>query len=369
MKRGERNLNRLDYFEDIKFSTSKGSADDKMLLKVDVTEKPTGELSFGGGYSSEENVFGVASIVQRNLFGSGKYLSLKAELGSQTTSFVLSLTEPWMFDIPLSVGINLYNWDRSYDDYDADTKGGGLSASYPIFDYARMFISYALDHSDISNFDIDVSDSIYDLEGKNVTSSVTTGLNYDSRDKAFNATKGSDHSISFQYAGLGGNIGFGKFELETGWYFPLFWEVIGFIHGKSGFVWRNTDKDLPDYERFYLGGINSLRGFQWDDLSPKEINRFGYESSVGGNKFVQFNFECVFPIIKNTGFKGVVFYDTGDVYNEGENIKMDDLRESIGFGFRWYSPMGPLRLEYGHILNPEEDEDNGRWEFTMGSAF
>lgn len=369
LKRGERNLNRLDYFEDIKFSTSKGSADDKMLLKVDVTEKPTGELSFGGGYSSEESVFAIASIVQRNLFGRGQYLSLKAELGSQTTSFILSLTEPWLFDIPLSAGFNIYNWGRSYDDYDADTKGGGISASYPIFDYTRVFFSYALDFSDISNFDIDVSDSILELEGSNVTSSITTGLRYDSRDKTFNATRGADHSISFQYAGLGGNVGFGKLELETGWYFPLFWEVVGFAHAKSGFVWRNAGGDLPDYERFYLGGINSLRGFEWDDLSPKEINRFGFESEVGGNKFVQFNFECVFPIIKDTGFMGVVFFDTGDVYNEGENIKMGNLRESIGFGLRWYSPMGPLRLEYGHILDPKEDEDNGRWEFTMGSAF
>jgi len=369
LKRGERNLNRLDYFEDIKFSTSKGSANDKMLLKVDVTEKQTGELSFGGGYSSQESVFAIASIVQRNLFGQGRFLSFKTEMGSQTTSFILSLTEPWMFDIPLSAGINLYNWDRSYDTYDSDTKGGGFTLSYPVFDYTRAFFSYALDESDISNFDFDVSDSMYDLKGKNVTSSATTGIRYDSRDKAFNATQGGNHSITFQYAGLGGSVGFGKVELESGLYYPLFWKFVGFFHAKTGFVWRNSGGDLPDYERFYLGGINSLRGFEWDDLSPKEINRFGYESEIGGNKFVQFNIECLFPLIKDSGFMGLIFYDTGDVYKEGENIQMDNLRESVGFGFRWYSPMGPLRLEYGKILNPEEDESNGRWEFTMGSAF
>jgi outer membrane protein insertion porin family len=369
LKRAERNLNRLDYFEDIKFSTSKGSADDKMLLKVDVTEKPTGELSFGGGYSSQESVFAVASITQRNLFGRGQLLSLKAELGARTTSFILNFTEPWLFDIPLSAGINLYNWDRSYDDYDTATKGGGLSISYPVFDYTRVFCSYALDVSEISNFDIDVSDSIFELEGTNVTSSVTTGLRYDSRDKAFNATRGGDHSISFQYAGLGGTVGFGKLELETGWYYPLFWKFVGFLHAKTGVIWKNHGRDLPDYERFYLGGINSLRGFEWDDLSPTEINRFGFVSEVGGNKFVQFNVECLFPLIKNTGFMGVIFFDTGDVYKEGENIQMGNLRKSVGLGVRWYSPMGPLRFEYGHILGPKEGENDGRWEFTMGSAF
>ena len=370
LKRGVRNLKRLEFFEDVKVDTHKGSSDDKMVLKVNVKEKPTGSFSFGGGYSNVENVFVIGSVSQKNLFGRGQILSVKAEVGSRTTSYILDFTEPWLYDIPLEAGCNLYNWNRDYDSYDTDTKGGGFHLSYPIYDFTWVFGSYALDISDLSNFDYDVSDSTIELEGKNVSSSITTGLHYDSRDKTFNPTEGAEHTVSLQYAGLGGTIGFTKVRVETGWYFPLFWEFTGFLHGKTGFVWRNSGGDLPDYNKFFLGGINSLRGFDWEDLAPTEINRYGYEAHLGGNKFVQFNVECIFPVLKNAGLVGLVFFDTGDVYGEGESIKMSHLRESVGFGVRWFSPMGPIRLENGFILNPKEGErGGGHWEFTMGSAF
>ncbi|MCK4469292.1 MAG: outer membrane protein assembly factor BamA, partial [Desulfobacterales bacterium] len=132
LKRGVRNLYRLDYFEDIKINTSKGSSDDRMVLNVDVTEKPTGMLSFGGGYSNVENFFAMAAISQRNLFGRGQILQLKAQLGGKTTRYTLSFTEPWLFDIPLSAGIDLYDWQMNYDTYDKDSRGIGFRFSYPV---------------------------------------------------------------------------------------------------------------------------------------------------------------------------------------------------------------------------------------------
>ena len=366
LKRSIRNLHRLDYFEDIRVNSMPGSSDDQAVLRIDVTEKPTGTFSFGGGYSSVENLFAMASISQRNLFGRGQTLQVKAELGSTTSRYTLSFTEPWLFDIPLSAGFDLYNWERDYDTYDKDSQGGAVRFGYPVFDFTRLYLSYRYDIGDITNISEDASDLVWDMEGTNVTSSVATTLRYDSRDRVFNPTEGADHRVSVEYAGLGGDIAFTKYIGELGQYIPLFWGTVGFLHGKSGFVDESSGGKLPDYERFYLGGMNSMRGFDWRDISAYDEEG----KQIGGDKFVQFNAEYLIPLIKEAGVVGVLFYDTGNVFNTGENIDFNNLRESAGYGFRWYSPMGPIRIENGYILNPEEGEStSGRWEFTMGGAF
>ena len=366
LKRSVRNLYRLDYFEDIKVNTTKGSADDQMILKIDVTEKPTGTLSFGAGYSSQEAIFGTVSVSQRNLLGRGQTLGLQAQFGARSTLYNLSFTEPWLFDIPLEAGVNLYNWATDYDTYDRKSLGGGFNLSYPLYDYLRASFKYNYDDANITNISEDAAKSIKDLEGVNITSSVTVGLTYDSRNRRFNPTEGSKHAISVKYAGLGGNVGFTKFVAETGWYKPLFWDTVGFLHGKTGFVTRNSGGVLPDYERFYLGGINSVRGYGYQGIYVLDADG----NKIGGNKFVQFNAEYIFPLVKKQGVVGLILFDAGNVYNEGENLDLSTLRYSAGFGFRWYSPIGPIRVEYGQKLNPTEEEGSGgRWEFSMGTAF
>lgn len=369
LKRGVRNLNRLDYFEDVKVNTLKGSSDDKMVLKIEVTEKPTGAFSFGAGYSSLEDFFVTASITERNLFGRGQTLKLNGEVGGKTTQFNLSFTEPWLFDIPLSATVNVYNVSRDYDSYTRDTVGGGVGLGYLIFDYTRLSGSYVYEESDYQDIDEEASEYVKQLEGQNTTSKVIGKLSYDSRDKAINASEGSDHSLTAIYAGgpLRGDIGFSKYLAETGWYFPLFWGTVGFLHGETGYVRQNGDQLLPEEERFFLGGINTLRGFEWKDVSPEDPET-GYK--YGGNKFVQFNVEFIYPLFKKAGLNGVLFYDTGNAFDNGEGIDFGNLRKSAGFGFRWQSPIGPIRIERGYILDPKEDENGGgRWEFTMGSAF
>jgi outer membrane protein insertion porin family len=365
LQRGLRNLRRLDFFEDIKVNTRRGSAADKMLLDIEVTEKPTGTFSFGGGFSSTEGVFGMASISQRNLFGLGQILRLRAEVGGITTRFTLSFTEPWLFDIPLSAGFDIYNWERDYDTYDKDSTGGAVRFGYPVFDFTRAFLSYRYDLSEVTDVDADAAREIRELEGELATSSLTASLRYDSRDRAFNPTEGGNHSVSVEYAGLGGDIAFTKVLAETGQYIPLFWETVGFLHAEGGWVTENSGGILPDYEKFYLGGINSLRGFDWRDVSLEDEDG----AEIGGFKYIQFNAEFIFPLIKDAGLVGLLFYDTGNVFDDDEEIKFEQLRESAGFGFRWYSPMGPIRIEYGFVLDREEDEESGRWEFSMGSSF
>jgi len=365
LKRSIRNLHRLDYFEDVRVNTSKGSSDDQMILKIGLTEKPTGTFSFGGGYSSTENLFAMASITQRNFFGLGQVLQLKAEIGGSSTRFTTSFTEPWLFDIPLSAGFDLYNWNRDYDTYDKDSLGGAVRFGYPVFDYTRLYLTYRYDVGDIKNITEDAAKEVKELEGENITSSIAATLRYDSRDKVFSPTEGGSHSFSIEYAGIGGDIAFTKYTGELGQYFPLFWGTVGFLHAKGGYVRENSGGILPDYEKFYMGGINSLRGFDWRDISLRDED----DIRVGGYKYVQFNVEYLFPLIKEAGITGVLFFDTGNVFGKSEDIQWDELRESAGAGIRWYSPMGPIRIEYGFILDRLENEDNGRWEFAMGNTF
>ncbi len=372
LKRSVRNLYRLDYFQDIKVNTIKGSSEDKMVLKLDVAEKPTGSFSFGGGYSSVENVFATGSISQKNLFGRGHILDVSGKWGDVTKMYSLGFTEPWLFDIPLSASIRLYDWEYEYDAYDKKSGGVSFRLGYPVFDYTRGYISFLYDKADIEIIEEEetpqsIIDLVEDVGAENIiTKSITAELRYDSRNRVFNATNGSDHSIIVEYAGFKGDIGFTKYTVNAGWYIPLFKDLTGFVHAKGGYVRENSNGKLPDYEGFFLGGMNSLRGFDWEDLAPKDEDG----NEISGDKFVQFNIELLIPLFKEAGIVGVIFFDTGDVYDTDEDVDLGELRESAGFGFRWFSPVGPIRIEYGYILDPVVDQgEGGQWEFTMGGAF
>jgi outer membrane protein insertion porin family len=373
LKRSVRNLHRLDYFKDVKVNTAKGSADDKMLLSIDVEEHSTGAFTFGGGYSNTEKVFVMASISQRNLFGRGQILDLRANWGDETRRYSINFTEPWLFDIPLSAGFKIYNWASDFDAYEKKSLGGGLRLGYPIFDFTRLSVAFARDVSEIEITDAEtLPQSILELVtefGENediITNTLTTSLSYDSRNRLFGTTEGQDHRLTVEYAGFGGDIQYVKSVAELGWFVPLAEELTGFMHAKGGYGREGSKGIWPDYERFFLGGINSLRGFDEDDLSPKDANG----NEIGGDKFIQFNFELIFPLLRDAGLDGVLFIDTGDVYDDDEEVELDNLRASGGFEFRWNSPIGPIRLAYGYILDPEpEDRNRRQWEFSLGAAF
>jgi outer membrane protein insertion porin family len=195
-------------------------------------------------------------------------------------------------------------------------------------------------------------------------------LSYDSRDRLFNTTQGQDHSLTYTYAGLGGNVGFQKVVGKLGWYIPVYKGLVTFLHGESGYVHGISGYTLPDYEKFYLGGMNSIRGFDYQDINIKGVNSQGEPTEEGGESYVQFNAELTYPLFKDLGIVGVVFYDTGNVFGPGDPIDFGDLRKAAGFGLRWYSPIGPIRVEGGHILDPREGESSGiNWAFSMGGAF
>ena len=366
LKSSIRNLYRLEFFEDIKVNTAAGSAEGKKTLKIEVAEKSTGAFQFGAGFGNVEDFFGVASISERNLFGRGQKLAFEGKLGAQTQKFTLSFTEPWLFDIPLSARIEAYNWEYSFDTYDKDSVGANLRFSYPIFNYTRGSVGYDYYIADVGSIADDAAESIRELEGENVKSAVKGALSYDSRNSTFSPTGGTLTSFSVEYAGVGGDIGFIKYLGETAWYHNPILDFIGVFHFKGGYVTQGAGLLLPDYEKFYIGGIDTMRGFDRDDLSPRDANG----DPVGGDKMVVFNFEIRYPIGKETGALVAAFFDTGDVYGDDEKLNLGDLRQSAGLGIKWFSPMGPINLYYGWILDPQPtDSGTGGWEFSMATSF
>lgn len=377
LKRSIRNLYRLDYFKDIKVDTVKGSAEDKMVLKIDVEEKSTGQFSFGGGYSNTEGVFIMGSVSQRNLFGRGQILDLRGELGGTTTRFTLSFTEPWLFDIPLTAGARIFNWAKEYDAYDRDSRGGSIWFGYPIFKDMRINLTFSHDLAKLNITDPDATpksiQDLVDIFGNSniITNSIATTLRYDTRDRIFSPTEGSNHLLTVEYAGLGGDIGFTKYIGQLAHYFPLFWDFVFNPRVKAGYVYENSGFVLPDYEKFFLGGINSLRGYKEDEIQPQDSEG----NKIGGDKMAFANFNLIHPIAPAAGLDGVIFYDIGAVVDsealdpEQRDINGDTLRQSVGLEVRWNSPMGPIRLAYGWKIDPREGEDPGRFEFAMGAAF
>ena len=366
LKYGVRNLQRLDYFKDVKVNTVQGSDDSKMVLDIEVEEKDTGSFSIGVGAGTEE-VFGSIALVERNLFGHGQSLGARANIGTKNQMYSISFVEPWLFDIPLSSSIELYNWEYEYDTYDRSSMGFNLDFSYPIFDYTRAGFGYTFEIAKISNLDYDASYSIWRDKGRHTKSSINTYISWDSRDDRFDTTRGSINSLSLEFAGLGGNVGFVKGIVETGWYFPLWRSFVGVLHGRAGAVKQAFGKEVPDYEKFYLGGMNSLRGFDTEDLAPRD--NMGYE--MGGEKYLQFNAELKTALLKEQGVFGVIFFDAGQVYEKVSDWDTENgFRYSAGPEFRWNSPMGPVRVAYGFILNPKDsDKRRGNFEFSMYSSF
>ncbi len=381
IRKSTENLNRLGFFEDVEMVTKKGSQDDLMVLDVKVKERPTGSFSVGAGYSSEDAIFALFQVAQNNLFGRGQKLQASAKIGGLTTEFNINFTEPWLFDTRYSGSINVYRWKREYeeytyegqeyDEYTHDSQGGRFGLGFPIdrFDeYTRGWVNYGYDDSDISNVPIDASVEWKDMEGRNVTSSITLGINRDSRDKPFNTSKGSVNSLSFELAGrfLGGDVNFNKIRLSSAWYFPLFWGTVFLARGNWGYIEEKAGGKLPVYQKFRIGGINSVRGFEYGHISPRDPLTGDF---IGGEKMMYYNLEYRFPLLKEQGIVGLVFYDAGNVWTDDDNYSFSDLRDSVGCGIRWYSPMGPLRVEYGKNLDPLPDEDAGKWEFSVGGLF
>lgn len=370
LRRSTENLNRLGFFEDVEVQTKKGSQDDLMILDVKVKERPTGSFSVGAGYSSEDSAFVMFQVAQNNLFGYGQKLDASVKLGGKTTSFDIKFVEPWFLDRPISLGVDAYKWKHEYDDYTRDSLGAALTLGFLVGldDFTRGYVTYDYDNALIDDIREDAAWEIKEMEGRNVTSSMTFVLKRDSRDKPWNTTKGSINSITFQYAGgiLSGDQYFNKYLARTAWYFPLFWKTVFLVQGRWGLVRQRSGGELFTYQKFMIGGINTVRGFDYASISPVDPVT---GDKIGGTKMMIYNVEYRFPLLKEQGIVGLVFFDAGNAFESQENFTFSGIRRSAGCGVRWYSPMGPLRLEYGKNLDQRPGEAGGKWEFSIGGTF
>ncbi|MBN1106571.1 MAG: outer membrane protein assembly factor BamA [Deltaproteobacteria bacterium] len=370
LKKSNQNLHRLGFFEDVEVQTRKGTEEDLMVLDINVKERPTGAFSIGAGYSSFDDALATFSVSQNNLFGLGQKLEASGTFGGRTTEFDVRFIEPWFLDKPITMELLLYNFEREYYEYTKDSYGAGLTFSFLLGwdDYTRWSVGYLYDDADISDVSDNAAFAIKEMVGRNVTSSITLGLRRNSKDRPWNTTEGSLNSISFEYAGdpLGGDVAFNKVLATSAWYFPFKWNTVFLAQGRWGYVKEREDGFLPVYQKFRLGGINTIRGFEDYSITPRDP---ATGDPIGAEKFQVYNFEYRFPLLTDQGIQGLVFFDIGNALSEDESFGFSELKKSVGTGIRWYSPIGPLRLEYGWVIGPKGDEDSGNYHFSVGGLF
>ena len=377
LRRSNARLNKLDFFETVEITPEPTASPNALDLRVKVKEKPTGQFSAGVGYSSYSQVFFSGQVLERNLFGMGYQLGFTGTISGKSADYTTTFWNPHYDDTDLGVGVSLYNTMNEYSDYDKQAVGGRLLFGYPLGEYTNLSWNYRLERYNIDDIDDDADKVIKDIEGQNWASALYASIKRDTTDRRINPTKGVTHQFSVEYGGglLGGDDDFVKYIADANHYYPIFLETIIHLHAQAGYVMQNGSERIPPFERFYLGGMNSVRGYKERTISPvydQDEGQEGYDEGdeKGGNKSFFFNAEYLVPLHKEMGIMGLVFFDAGNTWDDDESVDFD-LCKSVGAGVRWYSPLGPLRLEYGYPLDEVDvdDDKKGRFEFSVGQFF
>jgi outer membrane protein insertion porin family len=362
IKRSYQRINNLNYFENADLKPLPNPDEKVVDLDIEVEEKMTGMLSLGGGYSSVDKFMVMGEITQSNLFGKGLYLKLRTDFSSSRKNYNLSVSNPWFMDRPISASFSIYNEQFEYPDYDKKSTGGSVGFGKELSEYVGGKITYAIEEVTITDVDDNASFIVQEQIGTKLTSSISPSIWRDTRDNHLDPSTGSRHSLRTTIAGLGGENYFVKGVADSIWYFPAPLNTTFSIRGRLGYANGFNKKILPLYERFYVGGINTIRGLGFGEGGPRDAEG----EKIGGNFESILNAELIFPIVKDIKLKGLIFADYGGAFDKDDGISIDDLRYTVGFGFRWLSPFGPLRLEWGFNLNPKPDESENKVEFSMG---
>lgn len=381
ISRSSERLNRLDYFNAVDIETVPTGDPAQMDLNVRVEEKATGMVSAGVGYSSLNRFFVGGQIQERNLFGRGYMLSLASQFGGRSTDVTASFLNPSIYDTKFSWGTELYWRTYDYTDYERKTIGGRTGIGYPVGEYTNVGTGYSLERFDITNVDSNAASVIKKFRGVNWSSTVDVWATRDTTDNTFMPTRGTLNKVVVDYSGgpLGGTTDFIKYTYSSHWFQSLMWGTIFHVHGTAGYVSKNYgNNEIPPWVRFYLGGIDDVRGYDGSRISP-------YDSAtgdrIGGNKMFFTNLEYFFPISQTNSIWGLTFFDAGNAWDDDQPFFKDTrqrdgksltlgLYKSVGLGIRWNSPFGPLRLEYGYPLDKlRNSSDSGKFEFKIGGAF
>lgn len=406
-------VQRLGFFEDVNVTTKRGVRNDLLNVLVDVKEAQTGAFSIGAGFNSSTSIIASARVQENNLMGRGQQLTVGASIGTRYRNSILSFTDPYVFDTPLTLGMDLFDWRFAFEDFDRSGIGGTARVFYPFtalgydslwgfpLEDVRLGLQYQLERARISNFDAITPAAIRAERGSHTTGTITPTLLRNTLNHPIDPTGGSMQQLSFGFAGLGGSTNYKKAELEARFFIPIYrsprfgqftWMTGGFLgygvgdidfHERGPIATADREilnNDLPLFDRYFPGGINSIRGFGERSLGPRQevtviINDPDaptgsslktYRRPIGGSEQLIFNNEITFPIVQQLNLKGVVFNDMGNAFTRKQGLDVSDFRYSVGAGIRWRSPFGPIRVELGRALNAKSDERTSTMHFSFG---
>ena len=364
------NVNRLGFFEQgsVIFNTvSSPGKDDVLDVEIQVKERNTGQISLGAGYSTATGGFMQASIAQNNFLGRGQNLSFSLSYSKVNRTWNIGFMEPYLFDTQWTAGADIFSQNnRTSTSVEYNREGFDARVGHPIFDYTRLFLSYRLEDTELKV----INDPTIDPAVENgIASSVRVSLVRDLRDNTFEPTKGYFANLAVEYAGIGGDKKWVK-TIADGRYFWNFY---------SDFVLRSRvygskldivdSRPIPRTEKFTLGGARDLRGYNIEAIGPRStaVDSLGRTISFNsGALFAAYtSIEIEHPLAREAGLKWVVFFDAGDAGDFDQfRPKMD-----YGFGFRWFSPIGVLRFEFGYPINPSDRDAGSQFHFDIGQLF
>ncbi|WP_096021862.1 outer membrane protein assembly factor BamA [Campylobacter lanienae] len=372
-------LKRSGYFEDVQI-IEKRIDKDQIDLEVAVKETTTGSIVGGIGYGSTDGLLLNAGVSDANIFGTGYKGSIMVDKSDDTLSGNINLTNPRVNDSLYSLGGGIFANDYSWDDYDEQNYGANIIGGRQIGRYVNVYLTYQIERSDIEGLDEFYKEAGYQ-NGVNIKSSLTPSITFNNTDDYYIPRSGFIASTSFEYAGLGGDMEFLKnrttFNAYQGLQEYINMDLILRYKSGFGYIFNDDSEKLPINEKLFLGGINSVRGYESRSITPKKnicnpkTNNGGIIPGckmveTGGKISFNNSFELSFPIINRLKMRGVLFYDYGMIGNSDIN---DIKRSSAGAGIEWMTPIGPLQLFYAQALDDKEGDETSSFEFTIGRRF
>lgn len=391
IERARRRLTALDFFSKIDFKENPGSAPDKVVIDVNVTEKSTGSLTFTVGYSTTDAVIGSVALAERNLFGKGLQASINTSLSYTKQQINMSYTDPYFMGMPISAGFDLFasNIDNTaYSSYSTWQVGGALRTGFRLDDYSALNFKYSLTYRDINGVDsAKASPTVIASEGTSFKSALGVNYQYDDLDNPLDPSSGFRGQLNTEVAGLGGSAQYAKAEVHAWYFLPLLDEqVVVKMEGNAGRI-QALGNEVSIQDRFFKGG-DTFRGFTSSGVGPRQENNAGGQDSIGGKTYAIGTLEAQFPLglPEAFGISGEVFSDFGTVFDAGSNpttggtagcgagagCSISDsmsLRAAIGAGMIWKSPFGPLRFEFAYPLLKQATDVTQNFRFSIGTRF
>ena len=363
-------LKRTGYFDEVEIKENRVS-NDKIDLEVVVKEAPTGSITGGIGYGSDDGLLLSGGISDRNVFGTGLHGAFSVEKSDDALSGRISLTNPRVFDSEYSLGGAIFANDYDWNDYDEKSYGFSITGGRKLGRYTDASLTYYFEKSEIKGLNQYYAAAGYQ-DGKNLKSSIIPAITFNNTDDYYLPRSGVIASTSLEYAGLGGDIEYTKARGSFNYYFGLRdyidYDIIFRYKAAAGYIWE-TGKKIPINEKLFLGGMKNVRGYDSRSIPKKQIclaaNNCRY-IETGGMQSFNNSFELSFPVIDRLKMRLVTFFDYGMI---GDNSWSEEERYSAGAGIEWMTPMGPLQLYFVKPLNKKPHDDTNSFEFSIGSRF